>query len=99
MLWSLTLSKPDNVLLDNEKNVRLIDYGVAKRFTDDNTIVTGTNGTIPFVSPEACSGVEYDAFKADIWSLGIFAVTMVTGKLPFWSENLAEVFDLISSQE
>ena len=39
------------------------------------------------MAPEIVSKVEYDGFKADIWSLGILLYAMICGKYPFKSRH------------
>jgi serine/threonine protein kinase len=76
--------KPSNVLLDEKFNAYLTDFGIAKimqgttKLTASNTVL----GTPAYMSPEQWRGDELDA-RADIYSLGIMAYEMVTGRLPY----------------
>ena len=92
--------KPDNVLvqpLDEPKQsgepaLRAVvtDFGLAKLL--EGGIETGTGsfmGTMPYMSPEQCLGVELDG-RSDIYSLGIMLYQFATGRLPFEIKTPAE---------
>jgi serine/threonine-protein kinase len=76
--------KPSNVLLDDADNAYLTDFGIAKllagttKLTASNTVL----GTPAYMSPEQWRGEGLSA-TADIYSLGIMAFEMVTGRLPY----------------
>ncbi|XP_074312837.1 putative serine/threonine-protein kinase PBL21 [Silene latifolia] len=73
--------KPANILLDNEFNVRLSDFGLAKLGpVGDNTHVsTRVMGTYGYCAPEyAMSGKL--AIKSDIYSLGVVLLELITGR-------------------
>ncbi|MGD9346329.1 MAG: protein kinase [Candidatus Aminicenantes bacterium] len=75
--------KPSNIMIDNEGNVRIMDFGIA-RFLKEKGI-TGTGviiGTPEYMSPEQVEGKELDQ-RSDIYSLGIVLYEMVTGQVPF----------------
>jgi serine/threonine-protein kinase len=84
--------KPDNVLLCERAGkkdwVEVLDFGIAKRgnehdaneakLTQQGTVL----GTPPYMSPEQFTGKPVDA-RSDIYSLGVMAYEMLSGKLPF----------------
>jgi serine/threonine-protein kinase len=80
--------KPDNILLDGtRRRVMVTDFGIAKALSEVGTgTLTGTGvaiGTPTYMSPEQAAGEgEIDA-RTDIYSLGVVAYEMVTGRVPF----------------
>jgi len=84
--------KPDNVVLVERAGqkdfVKVLDFGIAKRTTapdEGESRLTQQGmvvGTPPYMSPEQFAGRSVDA-RSDIYSLGVMAYEMLTGKLPF----------------
>ncbi|MCE7946943.1 MAG: hypothetical protein DYG88_05890 [Chloroflexi bacterium CFX4] len=77
--------KPHNVLLDQQGNAFLTDFGIAKLRNTSGTALTqsgGTLGTPAYMSPEQWRGEAVDA-RADIYALGIILFEMLTGRVPF----------------
>eukprot|EP00474_Spongospora_subterranea_P002180 CRZ02638.1 hypothetical protein [Spongospora subterranea] len=91
--------KPSNMLIhlvNGHPQVLLSDFGVAQSFAD-TPMFTDIMGTYPFIPPEACSGEPYDGRAADIWALGVTLYSIVFGKLPFYHQNLLQLFQLIEN--
>jgi serine/threonine-protein kinase len=77
--------KPENIMVDEQDNIKLIDFGIAgdaaaRRLTYAN--FTAAIGTPNYISPEQVKGKRGDG-RTDIYSMGIILYEMVTGKLPF----------------
>ena len=88
--------KPDNILLvptrDGGDLVKVVDFGIAKAADDESRKVTKTGfliGTPDYMSPEQFAGDALDG-RSDIYSLGLVAFNMLTGRLPFPSESARE---------
>ena len=82
--------KLSNILLTEDGRALISDFGSAKRMTADATLVTQIGfsiGTPTFMSPEQAKGVSRIDQRSDIYSLGVVAYTLLTGKLPFQAEN------------
>lgn len=81
--------KPKNVLLDDEAEVMLSDFGVAKLLqeTTELTAAGALIGTPPYMSPEQLRGAELTA-QSDIYSLGIMVYEMLTGQVPYQSDSI-----------
>ena len=72
--------KPHNVLMTNEGECKLADFGTATLLSE----VTQSNqvtGTPLYMSPEACGGIIDQ--RSDIWSLGILFCQLFTGAVPY----------------
>jgi serine/threonine-protein kinase PpkA len=80
--------KPQNILLDEDGRVYLADFGVAKIVEGPGGItVTGMiSGTPQYMAPEQASGAKLDG-RADIYSLGIVAYELFTGRVPFSADT------------
>jgi Tol biopolymer transport system component/tRNA A-37 threonylcarbamoyl transferase component Bud32 len=90
--------KPSNVLLDNDGNAYLTDFGIAK-MVEGVSRLTGSGmalGTPQYMAPEQCVG-EDSTPASDIYSLGIVLYQMLTGRLPFDAETpIAVVYKQIN---
>jgi hypothetical protein len=84
--------KPDNILIDAESgSPRLTDFGIAKAALSDAQLTTAGQliGTPAYMSPEQVLGRDVDA-RSDLYSLGVVAYEMVSGRLPFDAANPME---------
>jgi predicted ATPase/predicted Ser/Thr protein kinase len=96
--------KPDNVMVRRDGYVKVLDFGLARMTTADETHVNtithqGTSpgtvlGTTAYMSPEQAQGLPVDT-SSDIFSLGIVLYEMATGKKPFSIETGLEVLHAI----
>jgi serine/threonine protein kinase len=76
--------KPENILLQ-EGVPRLTDFGIARILRDGPASTKQISGTISYMPPEAFEGLH--SFQTDIWSAGVILYQMLTGKLPFQSDD------------
>ena len=83
--------KSSNILIDNNSNIKLIDFGVSKILNTYMKYTKSFVGTPLYMSPELFKNVLYDS-KIDIWSLGIVLYQMThESKLPFECKNFQEL--------
>lgn len=76
--------KPSNILLTDDGQAMLTDFGVALALDEPNLTRTGyTIGTPAYMAPEQVSGQKHVDGRADLYSLGVVLYQMVTGRLPF----------------
>ncbi|XP_077375679.1 rhodopsin kinase GRK1 [Festucalex cinctus] len=78
--------KPENVLLDNQGNVRISDLGLAVELADDQLKIKGYAGTPGFMAPELLKGEEYD-YSVDYFALGVTLFEFLAAKGPFRSRG------------
>jgi serine/threonine protein kinase len=84
--------KLENVLFDDEQNVLLIDFGMAKNVVT-GALATGTGivlGTPYYLSPEQCMFKPVDA-RSDVYALGVLTFVLLTGEFPFTGRAPAAV--------
>lgn len=83
--------KPQNVLIDKNKTLKIFDFGIAKALSE--TSLTQTNhvlGTVQYLSPEQAKGESTDE-GTDIYSIGIVLYEMLVGEPPFNGETAVSI--------
>ncbi|XP_022135387.1 leucine-rich repeat receptor-like serine/threonine/tyrosine-protein kinase SOBIR1 [Momordica charantia] len=75
--------KPANVLLDDDMEARIADFGLAKAMPDAQTHMTASNvaGTVGYIAPEYHQTLKFTD-KCDIYGYGVLLGVLVIGKLP-----------------
>lgn len=75
--------KPGNILLDDDMEARIADFGLAKELPNADTHVSTTNvaGTVGYIAPEYHQTLKFTD-KCDIYSFGVILGVLVMGKLP-----------------
>ncbi|MEW4454167.1 serine/threonine-protein kinase [Bremerella sp. JC817] len=92
--------KPDNFLLDNEGNVKLIDFsiaqkkksGLSKLFGGGSKVNGSVQGTRSYMSPEQIRGVALDD-RADVYCYGCTIFELISGKLPYTATSPDHLLD------
>ncbi|KGN56948.2 CBL-interacting serine/threonine-protein kinase 7 [Cucumis sativus] len=95
--------KPQNLLLDEQGNLKVSDFGLSAlpEQLRDGLLHTSC-GTPAYSAPEVMtcrSGSGYDGGKADAWSCGVILFVMLSGFLPFDDSNLAAMYRKIHRRE
>jgi serine/threonine protein kinase len=79
--------KPQNVMVDEEGNARIMDFGIARSLKAKGVTGSGVMiGTPEYMSPEQAEVKEVD-LRSDIYSLGVILYEMLTGQVPFEGET------------
>jgi len=77
--------KPANILIAADGRVKVADFGLAKRFDQNETLLTRTNmtlGTPDYAAPEQYNTSTQIDHRADIYALGVVFYQMLTGQVP-----------------
>ena len=82
--------KLENILLSSNFNIKLIDFGFAKRI--DEGLISSLTGTKGYAAPECfiTSAKEYEGIPSDIFSLGVVLFLLVMGFYPFEKPNCTD---------
>jgi serine/threonine-protein kinase len=83
--------KPGNIMLLQNGNVKVTDFGIAKAVASSQTKSGIILGTPNYMSPEQINGKPLDG-RSDIFSLGALFYQLLTGRLPFAGKTLTELF-------
>ncbi len=98
--------KPANISLNERGQIKVLDFGLAKRMPQESTDVLGTTaatqqtqsgqvlGTPSYMSPEQALGKDLD-HRTDIFSVGVVLYELTTGQRPFTGANLGDILDKI----
>ena len=83
--------KPQNVLLTEEGQAKVTDFGIARSIDVEGVTQTGTVlGTSDYIAPEQARGDQVDQ-KTDIYSLGAVLYELLTGEVPYDGDNFVVV--------
>jgi len=75
--------KPENMLVDEECNIKLIDFGLSNTYDSPTALLRTACGSPCYAAPEMIAGKRYLGAAADLWSLGVCLFAMLCGYLPF----------------
>src|ERR1700691_5006649 len=90
--------KPANLMLTQDDQLKITDFGTAKIFQMGATQTATVIGTPSYMSPEQIKGSPVDG-RSDIFALGVILYELVTGQKPFPGDNVTTVIYRVVNEE
>lgn len=91
--------KPENLLLDYDKTLKIVDFGLSNLYEPPDTLLKTACGSPCYAAPEMIAGKKYQGLKTDIWSSGVILYAMVAGFLPFEDPKTSNLYKKILAGE
>lgn len=82
--------KPGNILMTAEGDVRIVDFGVAHMAGNEEGQLKGLVGSPSYMAPEQMRQ-QPSTVQTDLYSLGVVMYELLTGKRPFYGDNLSRL--------
>jgi len=89
--------KPANILLSEQEDIKISDFGTAHISTTQTTQVQGFLGSPAYMSPEQINE-ENPSVQSDIYSMGIVLYELLSGRLPFTAQNFPSMLNKILNE-
>ncbi|NOY74406.1 MAG: protein kinase [Kiritimatiellaeota bacterium] len=89
--------KPANVVITTERVVKLTDFGIAHMTGSHLTVSCEMLGSPAYMAPEAFDTRRIKDERADIFSLGVIAYELFTGRKPFFGDTMAEIMHQVQT--
>ena len=86
--------KPENIVLDDKGNIKIIDFSKGKMLTYDGERGLSLVGTPEYMPPEIILG-KGQSFVVDYWMLGILIYNLYYGYTPFVDDNIERIYEKI----
>ena len=86
--------KPENLFLNENLELKISDFGIAKKLSYIDEKIKDRAGTLPYMAPEVFEKTGY-SFEVDIWAVGVIIYFLIIGKTPFKGSNYAEIKEKI----
>jgi serine/threonine protein kinase len=92
--------KPTNVMVDEDRTVRLMDFGLAKYLADDSAVTADGRlvGTFRYMAPEQVLGSS-STRRTDLYGLGVILYELLSGRPPFEAKTPYELWQKVLETE
>ena len=88
--------KPQNILLTDDYNIKIADFGFARK-VDKDMLLNTLCGSPMYMAPEIINKQDY-SIKSDLWSVGIIIYQMIYGRVPYEVNNFVQLIKKINSE-
>ena len=86
--------KPQNILLTNQGEAKLCDFGFSRKMGINTYVLTSIKGTPLYMAPELIDENPYD-HTADLWALGCILFELLTGKPPYCTTSIVQLVKMV----
>ena len=88
--------KPENLVLDSNGYLAITDFGVAKKYTKNNS--SETSGTPGYMAPEVLCSLNH-SFYVDFYAIGVMAYEFMNGHRPYIGRNRKEIKEAVLAKQ
>lgn len=81
---------------DPNASIKVIDFGLSKKYLDPSIDITDYVGTVYTMAPEVINRVPY-SYKADMFSVGVISYMLLSGCKPFWASTRKEIAEKVKN--
>ena len=91
--------KPSNILISLDNQVKISDFGIARLGGTNLTMPLEVLGSPAYMAPESFNGSHKIDLRADIFSFGVLAYELFTGRLPFQAETIPAMAHIVATEK
>ena len=89
--------KPDNIMILENGDVKLTDFGIIRIPDSDLTMIINIMGSPAYLAPEGFISADVD-HRCDIFSIGVVTYELITGRRPFVADDLFSMANIIQTE-
>lgn len=91
--------KPGNIMLQDDMTIKLTDFGIARVLDSNLTMTSEVIGSPAYMAPESFTDSRCTDQRSEIFSTGVLAYELFTGRKPFSGSNIQEMVQCIKNEK